>query len=158
MRNNPRILSESARGEARDEKGHHGTYLHPCSRLSDHLSRCGRRDFSVRGYFDELVLEKMGPGHLEISIRGPSHLGYKELGTSTADVFRGSGDYGYQWYKKMDGSDHWYPLGTGQTQGVSMLTMGFTLKVDVCDALTGAEGSATKHVEYEGDEEVRRVI
>jgi hypothetical protein len=117
----------------------------------------GTKDFSGRGYFDELVLEKVGPVPLEVSIRGPSHLGYKELGTYAADVFRGSGDYRYQWYKKMEGSDHWYPLGTGQAQGQSMLNRGFTLKVDVRDALTGAEGSATKHVEYGGDEEVRRV-
>lgn len=45
----------------------------------------------------------------------------------------------------------------GQTQGVSMLSTGFTLKVDFRDALTSAESSTTKHVEYEGDEDARRV-
>jgi len=128
-----------------------GTWTSRPDEASMDIVLYGTRDFAGRAYFDELALEKVGPVPLGVSIRGPSHLDYKELGTYTADVSRGSGDYRYQWYKKTDGSDHWYSLGTGQTQGQSMLNRGFTLRVDVDDASTGAEGSATKDVEYEDD-------
>jgi hypothetical protein len=41
-------------------------------------------------------------------------------------------------------------------QEVIKLNRSFTLKVEVYDNDTGAEGSATKHVEYEEDGDVRR--
>ena len=65
----------------------------------------GSTAFSGKAYFDGLVLDRVGPVPLEVSMLGPSWLGYKEHGTYTADVSRGSGDYNYQWYKEMDGSD-----------------------------------------------------
>ena len=128
-----------------------GTWTSRWDETSMDIVLYGTKDFSGIAYFDELVLEKVGPVPLDVTILGPSSLGYKEIGTYTGDVSRGSGDCSYQWYMQYDGSSAWYPLGTQQTQRRSMLTRGFTLAVDVTDTVTGAEGSATKHVEYEGD-------
>jgi hypothetical protein len=47
----------------------------------------------------------------------------------------------------MDGNDSWIPLGTQQTQAMSMHFTAFTLKVNVHDHVTGKEASATKHVD-----------
>jgi hypothetical protein len=117
----------------------------------------GSMDFSGKAYFSGLVLEKVWPP-LEVTIHGPSSLGYKKAGTYTANVSKGSGDYRYQWYKKMDGNDHWARLGTQQTQVVTMINKGFTLRVDVHDNITEQNASTIKYVEYEEnikkDEEV----
>ena len=40
----------------------------------------GSTHFSGKAYFDGLVLEKVVPVPLEVAIRGPASLGYKELG------------------------------------------------------------------------------
>ena len=124
-----------------------GTWTSRPDETSMDIYLFGGTDFTGDLYFDGLVLQKVGPAPLDATLLGPSSLGYKEHGTYTAGVSRGSGDYTYQWYKKMDGRDYWYPLGTGQTQGVSMINRGVTLKVEVYDNVTGAEGSATKQVE-----------
>jgi hypothetical protein len=109
----------------------------------------GSTDFSGDAYFDNVVLEKVGVAPLEVTTLGPSSLGYKKLGTYTANVSRGSGNYRYQWYMRDDGRSEWDPLGTQQTQSRSMLKWGFTLRVDVHDNNTGQEASATKHVDTE---------
>jgi hypothetical protein len=105
-------------------------------------------DFSGEAFFDNVVLEKMGPTPLITDIEGPSALDFKEVGTYVANVSAGSGDYGYQWSQKMDGSPSWYALGREKTQRVSMIDMGFTLKVDIHDNRTGLNASATQHVEF----------
>ena len=56
----------------------------------------GGTDFAGDLYFDGLALQKVGPAPLDANLLGPSSLGYKEHGTYTADVSRGSGDFTYQ--------------------------------------------------------------
>jgi len=134
-----------------DWKEMSGTWTSKWDETSFDIVLYGSTDFSGYAYFDNLVLEKVGVVPLGVSILGPSALGYKKTGTYRAEVVSGSGDYRYQWYKKMDGNDHWASLGTQQTQAVTMINTGFTLKVDVHDNRTGQEGTATKHVEYVED-------
>jgi hypothetical protein len=107
----------------------------------------GTPDFSGEAFFDNLVLEKMGPTPLLIDIEGPSVLGFKEVGDYVAKVSAGSGDYGYQWNQRMDGGSAWYALGRERTQRVTMIDVGFILKVDIHDNRTGQNASATLHVE-----------
>jgi hypothetical protein len=128
-----------------------GTWTSRWDETSMDIVLYGTRDFSGEGYFDYLVLEKVGPVPLAVTITGPSSLEYKESGLYTAKVSGGSSDYRYQWYEKMDGNSSWRPLGRSQTQGRTLLNRGFTLKVEVYDIGRRAEGSATRHVEYEGD-------
>lgn len=108
----------------------------------------GGPDFSGEAYFDRVVLEKVGLAPLELTIEGPSVLGFKEVGTFFAEVYAGSGDYRYQWYKKLERSTEWDSLGTGKTQIVRMVGQGFTLRVDIHDNNTKQNASATFPVKY----------
>jgi hypothetical protein len=125
-----------------------GTWTSRWDETSFDIVLYGSTDFSGYAYFDDLRLEKVGGIPLEVSISGPSSLGFKKTGSYTAKAVSGSGNYRYQWYKKMDGNSSWIPLGTQQTQAMTMLYTGFTLKVDIHDNRTGKEASATKHVDY----------
>lgn len=138
-------------GGTTDWKEISGTWTSRWDETSFDIVLYGSTDFSGSAYLDNLVLEKVGVHPLGVSILGPSSLGFKKMGTYTAEVVSGSGNYRYQWYKKMDGSDYWISLGTQQTQAMTMLYTGFTLKVDVHDNVTGKEASATKHVDFGDD-------
>ena len=93
-------------------------------------------------------------------MRGPTSLGYKEAGTYNVVVSGGSGDYDYEWFLQYDGSTRWEALHSrNQTQTVTMLGRGFSLRADVYDRVTSLEVSGTFHVDYEGeppDENLRR--
>jgi hypothetical protein len=108
----------------------------------------GTPDFSGEAFFRDVLLEKVGPASIAADIEGPSFLGFKELGTYSADVRFGSGNYPYQWYQQEDGSLEWYPLGTGRIQNARMIDRDFTLKVEIQDNQTGQVVFATIHVEY----------
>jgi hypothetical protein len=138
-------------GEYTDWKEISGTWTSRWDETSFDIVLYGSTDFSGYAYFDNLVLEKVGVVPLGVSILGPSSLGFKKMGTYTAEAVSGSGDYRYQWYKKMDGNDYWAHLGTQQTQAVTMINTGFTLRVDVHDSRTGQGASGTKYVEYMED-------
>jgi hypothetical protein len=125
-----------------------GTWTSRWNETSFDIVLYGSTDFSGYAYFDNVVLEKVGVVPLGVSILGPSGLGYKKTGTYRAEVVSGSGDYRYQWYKKMDGNDHWAPLGAQQAQIVTMFNTGFTLRVDVRDNQTGQDAFGTIYVEY----------
>jgi hypothetical protein len=116
----------------------------------------GSPDFTGEAYFDDLVLQEAGP--FEVTLSGPSLLGYKQASTYAAKVSYGSGNYSYQWYRKYDGQSAWSPVGTAQKFTAHMLNKGFTLRVDVTDNVTGVTGSATRHVEYEGGSPVKKEI
>ncbi|MBN4081287.1 T9SS type A sorting domain-containing protein, partial [Caldithrix abyssi] len=67
-----------------------------------------------------------------VSITGPGDLLEGDTGTWSANVANpGSGTTSYAWDKKDDGSTNWFPLGTAQTQSVTMGSVSFTLRVTV---------------------------
>jgi PKD repeat protein len=118
----------------------------------------GSTQFSGRAYFDELVLEKVGPAPLGVAIHNPWSLGYKERGDYIAEVAQGSGEYRYEWARKEDGSTAWYLLGGREhIQRCMMFDSGFSLRVNVTDIITGAQGTATRYIEYEGDGRYKRI-
>ncbi|MBC8346988.1 MAG: S8 family serine peptidase [Candidatus Marinimicrobia bacterium] len=71
------------------------------------------------------------PPPLAVSISGPGELLEGNTGTWTANVTGGENGipYSYAWEKKNDGSNQWYPLGTSQSQSVTMGSVSFTLMV-----------------------------
>jgi len=96
------------------------------------------------------------PASLNVSIFGPSFLGYKESGTFTANVSGGSGTIYYQWYRKNEGSSYWQTLGTSQSQLATMLSTSFTMKVMVT---RGSEiDEATKYCSYEDLPPIEKVV
>jgi hypothetical protein len=108
-------------GGTTDRREIGGTWTSKWDETSFDMVLYGSTDFSGSAYFDDLRLEKVGVIPLEVIILGPSSLAFKKTGTYTAEVASGSGDYRYQWYKKMDGKDSWTPLSTQQAQAVSMI-------------------------------------
>lgn len=82
-------------------------------------------------------------------ISGPDWLRKGESYTYDSNPSGGSGNRSYQWYKRWEGGSQWDPLGTSQTQRVTMHSMSFTLKVDVTDNAYGKTATATKYVQYD---------
>ncbi len=103
---------------------------------------CRARALNNSGYSDwsETITFSILP-ELTVTISGPSWLNYKQRGTYTANVSGGSGNYTYQWYK-----NGWQPLGTGETQRVSMYNEDITISVEATD---GCQiGDVTKYIGY----------
>ncbi|MBC8346908.1 MAG: T9SS type A sorting domain-containing protein [Candidatus Marinimicrobia bacterium] len=69
---------------------------------------------------------------IRVTINGPGDLMEGNIGTWSADVVNvGNSSVNYAWDKKDDGSTLWYPLGSGQTQSVTMGFVSFTLRVTI---------------------------
>jgi hypothetical protein len=81
-------------------------------------------------------------------ISGPSDLGWKQIGTWTANVSGSAGPFTYQWYKSFNGGSTWQTLGTSSIQTITMLDQSFLLRCDVHCSLTGQNASSTYYVEY----------
>ncbi len=69
---------------------------------------------------------------LSVTVNGPGDLAEGGTGTWSANViYGGSGTINYAWDKKNDGSTYWYPLGSSQTQSLTMSSNSFTIRVTV---------------------------
>jgi hypothetical protein len=97
--------------------------------------------FYVRGLgFDSLG----NPG-----ISGPLQLGFKQIGTYTANVSNGSGSFAYQWWVKYNHMDPWYALvNTTQSIQRTMSYDDFTLRCQITDNLTAVAKSGYIDVQY----------
>jgi len=84
-------------------------------------------------------------------ITGPGYLSKGQTGTYDCNPACASGNCSYQWYKRYDGSEYWYTLGTNQTQQITMHSTPFTVKVDVTDDDYDKTATDTKYVTNELD-------
>jgi len=84
-------------------------------------------------------------------ITGPGYLSKGQTGTYDCNPTCASGNCSYQWYKRYDGSEYWYTLGTNQTQQITMYSTPFTVKVEVSDDDHDKTAIDTKYVTNELD-------
>jgi len=74
-----------------------------------------------------------------------------QRGTYDCNPTYASDNHSIQWYKRYDGSEYWYTLGTGETQQITMHSTPFTVKVEVTDDDYDKTATDTKYVTNELD-------
>jgi Zn-dependent metalloprotease len=93
-------------------------------------------------------LRGIGVDCLQMTINGPTDLGFKQLGTWTANTSGGSGNNSYQWYVSSDGGSTWITLGTSQSQSRTMVYSNFIMRCNVYDNTLVTNGSGSLTVYY----------
>jgi hypothetical protein len=82
-----------------------------------------------------------------VTITGPTSLGYRQVGTWTANPSGGNGTYSYEWRQRNNGTGPWSSVvATTQTYQRTMLTTDFELQVKVTSQ--GLTAYDTHYVDY----------
>jgi subtilisin family serine protease len=85
---------------------------------------------------------------LSVSISGPQYLGFKQMGTWTANPSNGSGNYSYQWYVSSSGGYSWTALQTARSQSYTMVYSTLIMRCVVHDNGYGQNASGQLTVYY----------